>query len=301
MLIRILGAAAGGGFPQWNCLCRSCETSRAGKAAGLTQSSIAIRSQSGDWFLINASPDVRLQIEQMRSQQCFVETGQRSLPFTSIILTDAEIDHTTGLMLLRESSQPLKIYASASVKQALTTGYPLFATLQNYCGVEWLPLDVGKSIAIASELEIEAFALSTKPPKYMQSEPGAQEVWGVGLTIRDRNTNGVLTYAPGLGAIDKSLQRRFEASDCILIDGTFWTNDELPALGIGGRSALQMGHLPLSGVGGSLEQLAQLKTPRQILVHINNTNPILIPDSFERQTVESQGIEIGWDGLMFTL
>jgi len=301
MLIRILGAAAGGGFPQWNCLCRGCETSRSGKATSLTQSSIAIQSQNGDWFLINASPDVRLQIEQMRAQQCFVETSRRSLPFASIVLTDAEIDHTTGLMLLRESSQPLKIYASTSVKRALTTGYPLFSTLQKYCGVEWLPLDLGQSIAIAPDLEMEAFPLSTKPPKYMQGEPGSQEIWGVGLTIRDRYTHGSLTYAPGLATIDEAMQRRFDASDLILIDGTFWTNDELPALGIGSRSALQMGHLPLSGKEGSLAQLAQLKTPHKTLVHINNTNPILIPNSLERQIVESQGIEIGFDGLMFTL
>jgi pyrroloquinoline quinone biosynthesis protein B len=299
VLVRILGAAAGGGFPQWNCFCQGCKASRAGKAASLTQSSIAIQSQAGDWFLINASPDVRLQIEQMRAHAQVVETGHRSLPFASIVLTDAEIDHTTGLMLLRESSQPLKIYAPVSVKQALTTGYPLFSTLQNYCGVEWLPLELETSIAIASELELEAFPLSTKPPKYMQDQMELETVWGVGLTIRDRTTNGVLTYAPGLAAIDQSLRDRLEASDWILIDGTFWTQDELPALGIGSRSALQMGHLPLSGAGGSLEQLAELKTPHKVLVHINNTNPILLPDSLERQTVIRQGIEIGTDGMTF--
>jgi pyrroloquinoline quinone biosynthesis protein B len=308
MLVRILGAAAGGGFPQWNCHCHGCETSRAGKAKPLTQSSIAVRANNGDWFLINASPDVRSQIESMRSQCCFVEEGQRSasadissrsLPFAGIILTDAEIDHTTGLILLRESSQPLKIYSPASVKSALTTGYPLLNTLENYCGVEWFPLMLEEAIPISSDLEIEAFALSTKPPKYMQGD--SDQIWGIGLTIRDHNTGGILTYAPGLASIDEAMQRRLNASDCILIDGTFWTNDELPALGIGSRSALQMGHLPLSGEEGSLKKLAQTTTPRKILVHINNTNPILIPDSSERQIVESKGIEIGDDGLMFTL
>jgi pyrroloquinoline quinone biosynthesis protein B len=315
-IVRILGAAAGGGFPQWNCHCRGCETSRSGKATMLTQSSIAIRSNGGDWFLINASPDVRQQIEFMRADNCFAPQNNncfapqnnncfapqngRSLPFAGIILTDAEIDHTTGLMLLRESSHPLKIYSPDRVKFALTTGYPLFSTLQNYCGVDWSPLDA--SISLASDLEVEAFALSTKPPKYMQNEDRSpDEVWGVGLTIRDRTTGKTLTYAPGLAEIDEAMQHRFNASDCIAIDGTFWTNDELPALGVGARSALQMGHLPLSGERGSLQQLEGLTKPRKILVHINNTNPILIPNSPERQAVESQGVEIGCDGLMFAL
>jgi pyrroloquinoline quinone biosynthesis protein B len=307
-IVRILGAAAGGGFPQWNCHCQGCETSRSGGVQALTQSSIAIRSNSGDWFLINASPDVRQQIELMRAQNCFAPQNNncfapqngRSVPFAGIILTDAEIDHTTGLILLRESSQPLKIYSPDRVKFALTTGYPLFSTLQNYCGVDWSPLDA--AISLSSDLEVESFALSSKPPKYMQNEDRSpDEVWGVGLTIRDRTTGKTLTYAPGLGAIDEAMQHRFNASDCILIDGTFWTNDELPALGVGSRSALQMGHLPLSGEGGSLQELARLTTPRKILVHINNTNPILIPDSSQRQAVGSQGVEIGCDGLMFEL
>ena len=300
MIVRILGAAAGGGFPQWNCHCRGCEASRSGRATALTQSSIAIRSNGGDWFLINASPDVRQQIELMRAHNCFAPQNGRSLPFAGIILTDAEIDHTTGLMLLRESSHPLKIYSSDRVKFALTTGYPLFSTLQNYCGVDWSPLDA--AISLASDLEVEAFALSTKPPKYMQKEDRLpDEVWGVGLTIRDLSTGKTLTYAPGLAAIDETMQRRLNASDCIAIDGTFWTDDELPALGVGARSALQMGHLPLSGERGSLRQLEGLTGPRKILVHINNTNPILIPNSPERQAVESQEIEIGCDGLMFDL
>ncbi len=300
MLVRILGAAAGGGFPQWNCHCQGCQASRAGQAVALTQSSIAIQAQGGEWFLINASPDLRQQIEQMRSQQCFGAEHLRSLPFAGIILTDAEIDHTTGLILLRESAQPLKIYSPVSVKQALTTGYPLLATLQNYCGVEWSALELGSSIAIAADLSIEAFALSTKPPKYM-AQAGSDQVWGVGLTIRDRSTGRSLTYAPGLAAIDQAISDRLAASDWILIDGTFWTNEELPTLGIGQRSALQMGHLPLSGPAGSLAHLAQLTKPGKTLVHINNTNPILLPNRLERQQVEDQGFQIGFDGLMFTV
>jgi pyrroloquinoline quinone biosynthesis protein B len=303
MLLKILGASAGGGFPQWNCHCNGCETVRVGQARSLTQSSVAIQAGDGSWFLVNASPDVRQQIEQMRLQDCFppVETAKRSLPFAGVLLTDAEVDHTTGLMLLRESSQPLKVYSPVSVKLALTTEYPLFSTLQNYCGVEWCPLESGMVISLATALEVEAFALSTKPPKYMVGEALADEIWGIGLTFRDLTTGTVITYTPGLAVIDEAMRSRFEASDCILVDGTFWTNDELPALGIGSRTALQMGHLPLSGEDGSLKQLAKLSTSRKILVHINNTNPILLTNSPERQLVETAGVEVGYDGLTLKL
>lgn len=305
MLVKILGASAGGGFPQWNCNCPGCQAARlpsgqhqrrSHRAKSLTQSSIAVQASNGTWLLVNASPDVRSQLEMLRGQEEF--SSARSNPFAGIILTDAEIDHTTGLILLRESSQPLKVYSTPRVKQALTTGYPLFSTLQNYCGVEWFSLEQTMTL---SGLEIEVFPLSRKPPKYMQEKTESEEIWGVGLTFCDRATGGILTYTPGLAELNDSIKERFEASHCILVDGTCWQNDELPALGIGSRTARQMGHLPLSGEDGSLSQLAKLATPRKILVHINNTNPILIPDSNERQAVEAAGIEIGYDGLAIVL
>ena len=301
MLIRILGAAAGGGYPQWNCHCNGCETVRDGGAIPLTQSSIAVQSEeNGSWFLINASPDIRQQIEAMRAEGCFKDPqGNRSLPFAGILLTDAEIDHTTGLILLRESTAPLNIYSTTTVKQALTSGYAILSTLQNYCGVKWAPITPGEIIKLTDDLEVEPFALSTKAPKYIQST--VVEVWGIGLTIRDTITNSTLTYAPGMGSIDNDLRQRFENSDCILIDGTFWTNDELPSLGIGARTAKAMGHLPLSGDDGSLSQLASISNTRKIFVHINNTNPILIPNSSESQAVENHGFEIGYDRLTIKL
>ncbi|MBF2064341.1 MAG: pyrroloquinoline quinone biosynthesis protein PqqB [Calothrix sp. C42_A2020_038] len=299
MLIRILGAAAGGGYPQWNCHCHGCETAR-DSGVTLTQSSIAVQSADGSWFLINASPDVRQQIEVMRAAGCFnSHSGNRSLPFAGILLTDAEIDHTTGLILLRESTAPLNIYSTTTVKQALTSGYPLFSTLKNYCDVKWSPLTPGEVTKLTTDIEVEAFALSNKAPKYMESK---EAVWGIGLTIRDIITNSTLTYAPGVGSINIDLQKRFENSNCIFIDGTFWTDDELPSLGIGARTAQAMGHLPLSGDNGSLSQLKSISTLcKTILIHINNTNPILIPHSPERQTVESMGVEVGYDGLTFKL
>lgn len=303
MLLTILGAAAGGGLPQWNCGCAGCQAVRAGQVQSLTQSSIAIRSEQGAWFLVNASPDVRQQLERLRTLTIDAATPPvaRSSPVAGILLTDAEIDHTTGLILLRESAQPLPVYSSASVKRALTTGYPLLTTLQNYCGVEWSPLEPGATIVLsaAPELEIEVFPLSTKPPRYMQAA-SPNEIWGIGLTVRDRSTGGVFTYAPGVAELDAALKARFEASNCILVDGTFWQNEELRALG-SDRTARQMGHLPLAGDDGSLHQLAQLTTVRKILVHINNTNPILMPHAPERKIVEATGVEVGYDGQTIVL
>lgn len=266
----------------------------------LYQSSVAVRATDGPWFLVNASPDVRQQLERLRDSH---SSPIRCSPIAGVLLTDAEIDHTTGLVILRESAEPLRVYGTDTVRRALTEGYPLLRTLEGYCGIEWSVFELGVTTKLsrgeASGLEVEVFPLLGKPPKYMRSHAEA-EGWAVGLTFRG-TTGGVITYTPALAELDDSLLERFEASDCILVDGTFWHNDELPALGITNRTARAMGHLPLSGLGGSLERLAKLSRPRKILIHINNTNPILIPNSVERRIVEEAGIEVGYDGLTVEL
>jgi len=150
-------------------------------------------------------------------------------------------------------------------------------------------------------LEVEVFPLPGKPPKYMRSRATVGGDWAVGFTFRDRTNGGVVTYAPGLAELNDRVLERFESSDCILVDGTFWCDQELLALGISARTARAMGHVPLSGPGGSLEHLAGLSRPRKILIHIINTNPILVTDSAERQSVEAAGIEVGYDGLTIEL
>lgn len=302
MLLRILGAAAGGGFPQWNCGCSGCQAVRESRAdvQPQTQSSIAVRAAGGPWFLVNASPDIRQQLERLWDGP---PSATRSSAIAGVLLSDAEIDHTTGLVILRESAEPLHIYGPETVRRALTEGFPLLRVLEGYCGVKWSTLEPGTTVALAtgetSSLEVEVFPLMATPPKYMQLQPEAEGVWAVGYTFRDRS--GSVTYAPALAQLDDQILERFEASDCILVDGTFWRNDELPALGITNRTARMMGHLPLSGSDGSLERLAKLSRPRKILIHINNTNPILIPGSAERQTVEAMGLEVGYDGLTVEL
>lgn len=299
MLLKILGAAAGGGLPQWNCSCSNCQAVRQNHAdvSWLNQSSIAIQSTEGDWFLVNASPDVRQQLELLRDTKLL---SIRANPIAGVILTDAEIDHTTGLIILRESAQPLRVYGTEIVKKALTEGFPLLKTLESYCGVEWSTLELGSTVSLTPNLEVEVFALAAKAPKYMRSQIIAGD-WVIGLTFSDRSTGKVVTYAPGLAEYSDRLLKRFEASDCILVDGTFWQNDDLLTLGISTRTARDMGHLPLAGFDGSLHYLSQLKHPRKILVHINNTNPIHIASSKERLMVEAAGIEVGCDGLTIQL
>ncbi|MDZ4871384.1 MAG: Coenzyme PQQ synthesis protein B [Chroococcidiopsis cubana SAG 39.79] len=302
MEVKILGTAAGGGLPQWNCYCPNCQAVRASSAGvcWLNQSSIAVRANNQPWFLVNASPDVRQQLELLRDGK---PVSIRSSPIAGILLTDAEIDHTTGLILLRESSEPLRVYGTDTVRIALTEGFPLLSTLAGYCGVKWSLLEPGIPINLgldaANQLEVEAFPLAAKPPKYMRHKAVADEVWVVGFTFRA--SGKVMTYAPGLAQLDDTVLERFESSDCILIDGTCWQDDELVSLGIANRKAREMGHLPLSGAEGSIQHLAQLRHPRKILVHINNTNPILMANSQERQVVEKAGIEVGDDGLTIEL
>ena len=291
MRVHVLGSAAGGGSPQWNCHCEVCEAARTGvRARPRTQSSLAIRGGQGPWFLVNASPDLRQQLETLDQRGV---DGVRAQPIAGVLLTDAEIDHTAGLLLLRESATPLRVYGDAGVERALTDGYPVLPMLERYCGAEWQPLEPERTLPIdGSSLEVESFAVGGDAPRYLDGELEA-----AGFVFRDRATGGVATYVPGLARLDDSVVARFAASDLVLVDGTFWRHDELARLGISDRTAADMGHVPLSGPGGTLEVLAGLERPRTVLVHINNTNPILLEDSPEREEVVRAGIEVAYDGL----
>ena len=269
---------------------------RSGAALPRTQSSIAVRGARGPWYLVNASPDLRQQLAELPADR---SNGLRSTPVAGVLLTDAEIDHTAGLLLLRESSSPIHVYSSEEVRRALTEHYPVLRILEQYCGVAWSRLEPGDSIALdGSSLEVEAFPTGGDPPLYMGES--ASTPTSVGMTIRDQDGGHVLTYAPALAAIDGAISERFEASDCVLVDGTFWQNDELVELGIATRDARAMGHAPLAGTDGTLNKLSALR-PRTILVHVNNTNPILLDDSPERATVEASGVEVGYDGMEIEL
>jgi pyrroloquinoline quinone biosynthesis protein B len=296
--VRILGSAAGGGFPQWNCRCETCEAARVGaRARPRTQSSLAIRGSEGPWFLVNASPDVRQQLEELDPGRV---DGVRAPPIAGVLLTDAEIDHTAGLLLLRESATPVRVFGDEDVERALRHGYPVLAILERYCGAEWQTLEPEQATPLeGSSLVVESFRVGGDEPRYLSGS--GVDLEASGFVFHDRSGGGIVTYAPGLARLDEGVLSRFGASDLLLVDGTFWRDDELALLGISERSARDMGHVALSGAGGTLEALARLGRPRKVLVHINNTNPILLDDSPERGAVLRAGVEVAYDGLEFEL
>jgi pyrroloquinoline quinone biosynthesis protein B len=298
VLVRILGSAAGGGFPQWNCRCEICEAARGGERAyARTQSSLAIRGREGPWFLVNASPDARQQLEGLHD---VTPNGLRAAPIAGVLLTDAEIDHTAGLLLLRESATPVRVYGDAGVRRALREGFGVLTVLERYCGLEWRTLHAGEPTELeGSSLVVESFASGGDAPRYLDGS--GIELEASGLRFLDRADGSVATYVPGMAHVDGDILARLAASDLVLVDGTFWTDDELPRLGYTRRGAHDMGHLPLSGADGTIEVLRSLARPRKVLVHINNTNPILLEDSRERAAVSAAGIEVGYDGMELAL
>ena len=304
MKIRVLGAAAGGGFPQWNCNCPNCDGVRKGKikAKPRTQSSIAISENNLDWILFNASPDVLAQIKAFPALQ--PARSIRDTAIKAIILIDSQIDHTTGLLMLREG-KPLEIYCTEMAREDLTTGNPLFNILGHYCTVNWhkLPTHNGNGFSVigAQHLRFTAVPLKSKAPPYSPHRQDPHEGDNIGMRIEDTRTGKNLFYAPGLGKIEPHLEPFLKNADCLLVDGTCWTDDELIRLGISKQSARDMGHLPQSGEGGTINVLKPLTKPRKILIHINNTNPILNEESRERAELTANGIEVAYDGMEIDL
>jgi len=304
MKIRVLGAAAGGGFPQWNCNCPNCDGVRKGKikAKPRTQSSIAISENNLDWILFNASPDVLAQIKAFPALQ--PARAIRDTAIKAIILIDSQIDHTTGLLMLREG-KPLEIYCTDMAREDLTTGNPLFNVLGHYCTVNWhkLPTHNGNSFNVigAQHLLFTAVPLTSKAPPYSPHRQDPREGDNIGVRIEDTRSGKTLFYAPGLGKLEPHLEPFLKNADCLLVDGTCWTDDELIRFGISKQSARDMGHLPQSGDGGMVSVLKPLTKPRKILIHINNTNPILNEESRERAELTANGIEVAYDGMEIIL
>lgn len=300
MRIRVMGAAAGGGFPQWNCNCHNCDGVRKGsiRTTARTQSSIAVSGDGVNWILFNASPDLLAQYKSFPELQ--PARGIRDTAIRSIMLMDAQIDHTTGLLMLREG-KPLEIYCTGMAREDLTTGNPLFNILGHYCGVNWhqVPTAAGNRFQVigADELSFTAVPLKSKAPPYSPHRDNPHEGDNIGMRITDTRSGKALFYAPGLGEIEPHLKPFLEEADCLMVDGTFWTDDEMISLGISKKRARDIGHLPQSGPGGMIDVLKPLKAARKVLIHINNTNPILDEDSAERRTLTAAGIEVAYDGM----
>jgi len=290
--LRVLGSAAGGGSPQWNCGCAVCAAVRSGAGDARTQSSVAVSADHGRWFLINASPDVRAQIEAFPDLQ--PHDGGRATPLQAVLLTDAELDHTLGLLLLREAVG-VTLYATPAVHKTLCDGSGVLRTLERYCPVEWRAVVPGVDLALAEGLSCRAFDVPTT--KWARFGAGSEHGRVVGYRLTDTRSGGKLVYLPSVQALTAVLRAEIQGCDCLLIDGTCWRDDELVRLGLAGKTSREMGHLPIDGPDGSLAQLPSLGVRRTIFVHMNNTNPILLEDTPERRVVEDSGMEVAMDGL----
>ncbi|WP_086381247.1 pyrroloquinoline quinone biosynthesis protein PqqB [Caballeronia sordidicola] len=306
MKIKVLGSSAGGGFPQWNCNCRNCAGVRSGTldAESRTQSSIIVSSTGDDWLLVNASPDLLAQIAAHSELQ--PARRPRDSGIAAVITMDAQIDHVTGLLMLRERDTPLPLYVTDAVLQDLSTGLPVVSILAHYCGVERhaVPLD-GESFSIPAlpGIRIEALPLSSKAPPYSPHRAAPQRGDNIGLTFINEATGKRAFYAPGLGALELHVLEAMNGADLLLVDGTLWTPDEMIELGLSKKTAADMGHLAQTGPGGMIEVLDSIERAgvRKVLIHINNTNPILIEDGPERQRLAEHGIEVAFDGMAFDL
>jgi pyrroloquinoline quinone biosynthesis protein B len=303
----VLGSAAGGGFPQWNCNCRNCAGVRTGtvQARARTQSSIAVAGNSGTaaWALVNASPDILAQLAANPDLQ--PGRSPRDTALTAIVLVDGQVDHTTGLYMLRESRHPWRIWCTDSAHADLTGPHPVFEVLSHYCGVERRRIAVdGSPFAVdgIEGVEWRALPVISKAAPYSPHRGVPAPDDNIALLVTDELSGRSALYAPGLGAMDDRLWRAMQAASCVLVDGTFWSDDEMFRLGLSRKRARDIGHLPQSGAGGLLEWLEQLPSDtRKVLIHINNTNPILDERSDERLQLGRRGIEVAWDGMEISL
>lgn len=305
MRVRILGAAAGGGFPQWNCNCANCRIARHDpvRAKPRTQSCVAVSGDGEHWFFVNASPDIRTQIESFppllpRGEQ------MRGSRIAGVLLTNADLDHTLGLLLLREG-RPLDVYATDSVRHSLSVGLRLDDVMRAYCGIHWkLPpvnceplLDrLGDSTGLACA----GFAVPGKRPRYStEKESSAGDA--IGYRFIDTRTGGRLVVIPDAAVIDGVIRKQMSDADLILFDGTFYDEIEMQTAGAGEARASEMGHVPVDGADGSLKTLATLTQVQRVYIHVNNTNPMLLDDSPQRAVVEAAGVRVGYDGMEFEI
>ena len=309
MRITVLGAAAGGGFPQWNCNCRQCAGVRDGslRAKPRTQSSIFVQGDEGaDGVLFNASPDI---LQQLRANPVLQPgRAQRDSAIAGVVLMDGQVDHVTGLFMLRERSSPLPVWCTDEVADDLTHGNPVLRVLGHFCGVQRqrIPID-GTPFMVPGVpgLRMRALPLSSKAAPYSPHRDNPMPGDNIGMLISDvaddRGGSGGKTvfYAPGLGEISPAVFDAMHSADVVMVDGTFFTDDEMPALGFSKKTARDIGHLPQTGPGGMLSWLDQLPaSTRRLLIHINNTNPVLDEASAAHALLRQHGVALCEDGML---
>lgn len=302
MQILILGSGAGGGFPQWNCHCENCKGLRQHtmQTSERTQSSIAVSKDGTQWVLINASPDLRQQINN-HPQLWPDDHIKRGTRISSIVLTDSQIDHTTGLLTLREGL-PFPVYCTDVVHEDLTGAFPVFNMLEHWHGgLQYQPINIDTCAPFtpvgAQGLTFEPVILESNAPPYSKYRDNIVPGNNIGLKITDTDTGGVLFYAPGCMQASEPVKAMLEVATCVLFDGTLWVDEEMIAHGFSNRLGTQMGHMPVNGENGAIALFTHYPIKRKILIHINNTNPVLNEESAAYQSLIDQGIELAFDGM----
>ena len=300
MVVQLLGSAAGGGVPQWNCGCRQCDSVRAGLLETRTQCSVVISADGCRWVVVNASPDLRSQLIDFRWQP---RRQTRGTPIEAILLTDADLDHTLGLFLLREDESPLSIYASEAIKEAVEEGLRITEVLKRYSGVQWVtPSSAFEPLfcrdGTESGLEYKEVEIAGPGPRYRRSDHRSCRVFYV---LRESAKARSVLVAPAVAQLEPQLLAELNRADAILFDGTFWSTDDFEKSGVCSRSIgeLLQSHLPI--LDGSLNTLAAQRAKHKVYVHINNTNPILWASGPEHRLLEEMGIQVAKDGMTIEL
>jgi pyrroloquinoline quinone biosynthesis protein B len=304
MKIKVLGSAAGGGFPQWNCGCSNCHRARRGLSGfrPRTQAQVAVSAAPGSWILLNASPDLRQQL--LADPELAPTAAARATPVSTVILTSADVDSVMGLLHLREF-QPLRVFATPSVLRILNEENSLFRCLERSAPpVSWLPLALGRKDSVDG-VDCTAIPLGGDYPDYVSGglrKNLAPEEAVIGLEFADAGKK--FFYAPSFSGQSDDWKRHAASADLALLDGTFWTDNELIDIRGGGKTAREIGHVPLSGRAGSISQLARSPSTgksRRVLIHLNNTNPVLDESSEAYRAVRDAGLEVAYDGMEFEL
>jgi pyrroloquinoline quinone biosynthesis protein B len=305
----VMGAAAGGGFPQWNCACGNCRRARSGDPAApaRTQSSLAVSADGERWLLLNASPDLRQQILATPALHSRADKGLRDSPIAAVAVTNGDVDHTGGLINLREG-WPFSLYAHARLHATLDAN-PVFGVLNpEVVARRDLPLDARTPIVDGAGaeigLEVETFAVPGKVPLYQERGRSGGDYTGeagdtLAVQLIQPGHAARVYYVPNCAELDDATARRLEDADLVLFDGTLYRDDEMIAAGLGQKTGRRMGHMPVAGTDGSLAALAGLGIRRGVYVHINNSNPILCADTPERAEVEAAGWTVAADGMEF--
>lgn len=316
MLLQVLGTAAGGGLPQWNCACPGCAGARAHPERRRRHASLAVRAGEGRWYVVNATPDIGEQIEGAAELHpgCAAELhpesavelhpgpAARQTPLAGVVLTDAELDHTLGIARLREARDGVDVLATPPVLDAVREGLRLDAVLGPYTPVRWreLPGGAGCPLDGDSGIGVSAVPLSSKKPRYAADSLDTSDSWSVALRLHDPATGGTLLYAPSLAVWSDAFDAAAREADCVFVDGTFWDDGEPLRSGFSTRTATGMGHLPVTGPGGTAHRLARLPG-RCLYTHLNNTNPLGDPQAEEHKLLAEWGIEVAAERMVIEL